>query len=163
MQALRIKIAIVCAVAMIFAISANAQVTSTTNSASFSWGGWGWQADRAPITLTLTGTGSFNTPPGLVQIPVNIASGITVHEIHGNFALATWQGGTCGKGSIIAQIRDQLGNALAAVKLQQFGVGSSNVPINGTFATPVSVTALQIQFFVDLCGPQTVQFAFSMN
>jgi hypothetical protein len=151
------------AAALVFASAAQAQVASTSGSASTSWGGWNWQADRAPITTTVTGSASFNTPPGLVQIPVTLASGTTVHEVHGNFTLATWQSGTCGNGSIIAQLRDQSGNAIAAVKLQQFGPGTTNVPINGTFSTPFSVTSLQIQYFVDLCGAQTVSFSLVMS
>lgn len=157
------RIALVLAVSLVFAATAQAQVSSTTGNAATSWGGWNWQADRAPVTTTLTGTGSFSTPPGLVQIPVTLASSTTVHEVHGNFTLATWQSGTCGNGSIIAQVLDQSGNAIAAVKLQQFGVGSTNVPINGTFTTPLSVTSLQIQYFVDLCGPQTVVFSLVMS
>ena len=160
-QALYVVLAL--AAALFFVSAAQAQVTSTSASATTSWGGWNWQADRAPITTTVTGTGNFNTPPGLVQIPVTLASGTTVHEVHGNFALATWQSGTCGNGSIIAQLRDQNGNAIAAVKLQQFGPGTTNVPINGTFSTPFTVTSLQIQYFVDLCGPQTVSFSLVMN
>lgn len=157
-----VRLAFVFVIVFAFAGITQAQ-TSTTGSATTSWGGWNWQVDRAAITTTITGTASFNTPPGLVQIPVNIASSATVHEVHGNMSLATWQSGTCGNGSIIAQIRDQNGNAIAAVKLQQFGQGSTNVPINGTFTTPLSVTSLQIQYFVDLCGPQTVSFSLVMS
>ena len=81
-------------------------------------------------------------------------------------------GSTCGlrapppggpNGSIIAQLVDQNNNAIAAVKLQQFGPGTTNVPINGTFSAPLSVTSFTIQYFVDLCGPQTVAFSLVMS
>jgi hypothetical protein len=160
---MRVQFVVVFAMTVMFAAGAQAQVSSTSGSAATSWGGWNWQADRAPVTTTVTGTGSFNTPPGLVQIPVTIASGTTVHEVHGNFTLATWQSGSCGNGSIIAQLLDQNNNAIAAVKLQQFGPGTTNVPINGTFSTPLSVGSFTIQYFVDLCGPQTVSFSLVMS
>jgi len=120
--------------------------------------------DQATVTTTINAEAGFNTPPGIpVQVAVNLPAGTTIHEIHGNFSLAVWQGGSCGNGSIIAQLRDQNGNALAAVKLQQFGPSTVNVPISGTFSTGVAITSLQIQYFVDLCGAQTVDLSLVMN
>jgi hypothetical protein len=141
----------------------HAQISSTSGSASTSWGGYNWQVDRAPITALIGATASFSTPPGLVQIPITIASPVTVHEVHGNMTLVTNQSGTCGNGSIIAQLLDQSGNAIAAVKLQQFGIGSTNVPITGTFTTPLSVTSFTIQYYVDLCGSQVVTFSLVVS
>jgi hypothetical protein len=159
-HSIRIALALV---VFMSAISVHAQVTSTSGSASTSWGGYNWQVDRAPITATIGATATFNTPPGLVQIPVTIASPVTVHEVHGNMTLATNQSGTCGTGSIIAQVLDQHANVIAAVKLQQFGIGSTNVPIEGTFTTPLSVTSLTVQYYVDLCGSQVVTFELTVS
>jgi hypothetical protein len=147
---------------------AQAQVSSTTGSATTAWGNYSWQLDQAPVTTTITAIAGFNTPPGLVQIPVSLPAGTTIHEVHGNFSLATWSAwdgssGSCGNGSIIAQLRDQNGNAIAAVKLNVLGTGTTNIPITGTFTTPLSVTSLQIQYFVDLCGAQTVSFTLVMS
>jgi hypothetical protein len=91
-----------------------------------------------------------------------------VHEVHGTFTLATWStwngsASSCGNGSIVAQVLDQNGNAIAAVKLQVLGPGTTNVPITGTFATPLSVTSLALQWDVDLCGAQTVAYTLVMS
>jgi hypothetical protein len=147
---------------------ANAQVSSTTGSATTSWGNFLWQVDRAPVTTSITAVAGFNTPPNLFSTPVNVASPFTVHEVHGNFTLVTWpawngNNSSCGNGSIIAQLRDQSNNTIAAVKLQVLGTGTTNVPITGTFSTPLSVTSLQLVYFVDLCGAQTVSFALVMS
>ena len=143
--------------------STRAHAQSTSGSATTSWGNYGWQVDQAPVTTTFTSIAGFNTPPGLVQIPVSLSHATTVHEVHGNFSLATWAGGTCGNGSIIAQVLDQNLNAIAAMKLQVFGPGTTNVPITGTFTTPLPVTSLLLQYFVDLCGAQTVSVSLVMN
>jgi hypothetical protein len=119
--------------------------------------------DQAPVTTTIVANLGFSTPPGLVQIPVNIPGPTTVHEVHGNITLVVWQGGSCNNGSIIAQLRDQHGNVVAGVKLQQFGPATTNVPIVGTFSSPLSVTSLQLQLFVDLCGAQNVAMSLVMS
>ena len=157
-----IRLAIVLAV-FISAASMHAQVTSTSGSATTSWGAYNWQVDRAPHTAVIGATANFSTPPGLVQIPITVASPITIHEVHGNMTLVTNQSGTCGNGSIIAQVLDQSGNAIAAVKLQQFGIGSTNVPIEGTFATPFTASSFLLQYYVDLCGSQVVTFSLAIN
>lgn len=145
------------------ATHAYAQV-STSGSATTSWGSYSWQVDQAPVTTTITSTFGFSTPPGLVQIPVNIPAATTVHEVHGNITIIAWQGGsTCNQASIIGELRDQNGNVVAGVKLQQFGPASANVPIVGTFSTPLSVASLQLQLFVDLCGAQTLSMALVMS
>jgi hypothetical protein len=152
---------------------ANAQVTSTSGSGTTSFGNFSWQVDRAPITTTINAVAGFNTPPpgppaGLFTTPVSVASPFTLHELHGNFALATWptwngNPSSCGNGSIIAQVLDQNGNTLAAVKLQVLGPSTTNVPIEGTFSTPLSITSLTLQYDVDLCGAQTVSLALVMS
>lgn len=151
---------------------ANAQVTSTTGSGTTSFGNYSWQVDRAPVTTTLSAVAGFSSPPpgGFFQPPlVNVASPFTVHEVHGTFSLVTFNtfdpnnSSSCGNGSIVAQVLDQNGNAIAAVKLQVLGPGTTNVPITGTFTTPLSVSQLALQYDVDLCGPQTVTFSLVMS
>jgi hypothetical protein len=149
---------------------ANAQVMSTSGSGTTSFGNFSWQVDRAPITTIINAVAGFNVqPPGnLFQTPVSVASPFTLHELHGNFALATWSTwngnpSSCGNGSINAQILDQNGNILAGVKLQVLGPSTTNVPIEGTFSTPLSVTSLTLQYNVDLCGAQTVSLALVMS
>lgn len=149
---------------------ANAQVTSSSGSGATSFGNFGWQVDRAPITATINAVAGFNVPPpnNFFQTTASVPSPFTLHELHGDFVLATWStwngnASSCGNGSIIAQVLDQNGNTLAAVKLQVLGPGTTNVPITATFSTPLSVTALILQYNVDLCGPQTVAFALVMS
>jgi hypothetical protein len=124
--------------------------------------------DRAPITTTVSAIAGFNMPPPFFSTVATVASPFTVHEVHGTFTLATWStwngsASSCGNGSIVAQVLDQNGNAIAAVKLQVLGPGTTNVPITGTFATPLSVTSLALQWDVDLCGAQTVAYTLVMS
>jgi len=147
---------------------ASAQVSSTTGSGTTSWGNFQWQVDRAPVTTTIIAVAGFFTPSNFFSTTANVASPFTVHEVHGNFALVTWpiwtgDPSSCGNGSIIAQLRDQNNNTIAAVKLQVLGTGTTNVPITGTFSTPLSVTELHLNYFVDLCGAQTVSFSLVMS
>jgi hypothetical protein len=115
-------------------------------------------------TTTLTSETGFSTPPGtLVQIPVMLACGITVHEVHGNFSYGVFQGGSCGTGAIIAQVVDQNGNAISSLDMIQFGQSSVNFPVKGTFTTPLSVTGLTIQFFVPNCGGQVASWSLTMS
>jgi hypothetical protein len=155
---------------MTASIHASAQVASTHDSLTNSFGSFTYQVDRAPITTTLSATAGFNSPPGFLQpfTPVNVASPFTVHEVHGTFSLVTFNAfdgtnGSCGNGSVVAQVLDQNGNAIAAVKLQVLGPGTTNVPITGTFVTPLSVSSLFLQYDVDLCGPQTITISLVMS
>jgi hypothetical protein len=145
-------------------LASGVQAQSTSGSGTESWGGYNWQVDQAPVTTTLNSTFSFNTTaPGLVQITVPISRAMTIHEVHGNITLATWGSGN--NGSIIAEFRDiHTLNVIAAVKLQQFGQGSINLPISGTFPTPfTTTTTMQLQFDVDIPVPQTVTFGLVIN
>ncbi|HEY6352643.1 MAG TPA: hypothetical protein VI636_24870 [Candidatus Angelobacter sp.] len=134
--------------------------SGTVNTA---WGYYIWQVDQSITTTTLTSETGFNTPPGLVQIPVTLPSSTTIHEVHGNISFGVFQGGTCGVGSIIAQVRDQNQNVIAAVDLIQFGQSSANVSIKGTFGTSLAVTSLQLQFDVDQCGAQVASWSLTMS
>jgi hypothetical protein len=115
------------------------------------WGFYFWQVDLNPQTTTLTSEMDFvSNPGGLVQIPIpatgSLPCAATVHEIHGNVTLEVQQGGSCSFNSIGAQVLDQNGNAIASVSLMQFGPSSTNIPIKGTFSTPLSVTQFVLQF-----------------
>jgi hypothetical protein len=153
--------------AVILAASVNAHAQgSTSGSGNISYGGYNWQVDQATSTSTFTATVSIGTIPNpnpAQQIPVNIHNSTTVHEVHGNISLAVWQSGTCGNGSVIVQLRDNNLNVIAGAKLQQFGVGSANLPISGTFPTPLTVKSLQLQVFADECGAQTISAGLVMN
>jgi hypothetical protein len=140
--------------------AARAQI-STSGAANTSWGSYSWQVDQATTTTTLIAVATFMSPPGLVQIPVAIHAPTTVHEVHGTVTLAVPQSGV--NGSIIAQVRDQAGNAIAAVKMEKFGTGAATVPITGTFRVGLSITSLELQFFVDLPGIQIVRMSFVMS
>jgi hypothetical protein len=151
-------------------IPASAQVSSTSGSTTTSFGSFTYQVDRAPITTTLSAYAGFNSPPGFFApwTSLNVASPFTVHEVHGTFSLVTFNAfdgttGSCGNGSVVAQVLDQNGNAIAAVKLQVLGPGTTNVPITGTFVTPLSVSSLVLQYDVDLCGPQTITLSLVMS
>jgi hypothetical protein len=116
--------------ALCLGLQANAQVVSTTGSGTTSFGNFGWQIDRAPVTTTVHAIAGFNSPPPFFATTATPASSFTVHEVHGTFSLATWptwngDPASCGNGSIIAQILDQNGNAIAAVKLQVLGPGTT--------------------------------------
>lgn len=121
---------------------------------------WNWQVDTAPTTTTLVSQAGFNrtttTNCELVQINIPIPAARTVHEVHGQISFADWSSGsTCMNGSVVGQVRDQNMNVIASFKIQQFGPSTVTVPVTGTFTTPLSITALQIQYFADECGTLT--------
>ena len=137
--------------------------TTTNGAISTSYGYYQWQVDQLAGTTTLTSETGFNTPPGLVQIPVTLACAATVHEVHGNLSFGVFQSGTCGTGAIIAQVLDQNGNAIASMNLIQFGQSSANLSVKGTFPTALSVTALTLQFYVNQCGSQVASWSLTMS
>jgi hypothetical protein len=146
-------------VAMMVACPGSTQLPTTNTS----WGYYQWQVDQLGVTTVFTSETGITTAPGLVQVSVNIPCPTTIHEIHGNFAYAVWQSGTCGEGSIIAQVLDQNGNAIAVANIVQFGKSSIDIPIKGTFATPLSVTSLEMQFYIPSCGSQTASWSIAMS
>lgn len=125
------------------------------------WGNDSWQVDQAASTVTFTAQAVFNKPPGLVQIPVPIAHAISVRHVHGTVSLSVPKAGV--NGSIIAMLRDQDGNALAAVKMQQFGDAMATVPIDATLSSDLPVTSLQVQYYVDMPGTQVVYMSITIN
>jgi hypothetical protein len=137
--------------------------TTTNGAINTSYGYYQWQVDQLAGTTTLTSETGFTTPPGLVQIPVTLACSATVHEVHGNLSFGVFQSGTCGTGTIIAQVLDQRGNAIASMNLIQFGQSSANLSVKGTFPTALSVTALTLQFYVSQCGPQVASWSLTMS
>lgn len=125
------------------------------------WGSESWQVAQADSAVTFTAQATFNSPPGLVQIPVPIDNAISVRHVHGSVSLSVPQAGV--NGSIIAMLRDQNGNAIAAVKMQQFGKAMATVPIDATLACDLPVTSLQLQYYVDMPGTQVVSMSIVMN
>ncbi len=139
---------------------------NTGGSGSITYGGYNWEVDQATTTTLFLYTLNISTIPNpnpAQIIPVNIHNSTIVHEVHGNISLAVWQSGSCGNGLVIVQLRDQNGNVIAGVKLHQFGVGSTNLPISGTFPNPISISSFQVLVFADQCGPQTISAALVMN
>lgn len=134
---------------------------STIGSNNRPWGSYSWQLDQATSGLTFTADATFKTPPGLVQIPVSISRALTIRHIQGSVSLSVPTAGV--NGSIIAVLRDQDGNAIAAVKMQQFGDATGTVPIDATLASGLPVTSLQLLYYVDMPGTQIVHMSFVMN
>lgn len=123
---------------------------SSTNGA-VPWGFYNWQVDMNPNTATLGSEMDFSTSPGgLVRIPIPATGSLpcpfTVHEVHGTVVIEAQQGGSCSANSMVAQVLDQSGNAIAAASLIQFGPSSSNIPIRATFSTPLSVSSFVLLF-----------------
>ncbi len=137
--------------------------STTAGPINTSYGYYQWQVDQLGATTTFDSETGFSTPPGLVQIPINLACPLTVHEVHGNVSFGVFQSGTCGTGSMIAQILDQSGNAIAVANIIQFGISSANVSIKGTFATPLSVTSMTMQFYDGQCGSQVASWSLSLS
>lgn len=137
--------------------------TSSNGVINTSYGYHQWQVDQLGSVTTFTSESGFSTPPGYVTVPVTLACAVTIHEIHGNFSFGVFQGGTCGTGSIIAQVLDQNGNALTSLDVIQFGQSSVNLSVKGSFATPLSVTGLRMAFFVNQCGAQVASWSLSMS
>jgi len=125
------------------------------------WGNESWQVDRTASGATFTAQATFQTPPGLVEIPVSIDQAITVRHVQGSVTLSVPQPGV--NGSIIAMLCDQDGNAIAAVKMQQFGDGTATVPIDATLASGLPVTSLQLQYYVDMPGTQVVTMSIQLD
>lgn len=125
------------------------------------WGNYSWQLDQATSSVTFTAEATFNSPPGLVRIPVPIIHATTIRHVHGSVSLTVPATGV--NGSIIAMLRDQSGNAIAAVKMQQFGNATATVPIDATLSSDLSVTSLQLMYYVDMPGTQVVYMSFTMN
>jgi hypothetical protein len=132
-------------------------------------GPYNWQLDQAPLTTTFSSETGFCTGIGFFQIPqtghptITFPAARTIHEVHGNYAFAVWNGGSCNNGSIIAKILDQNGNQIASVKLQQFGVATIDVPFNATFPSGLTVTSLTQQFYADQCPTLTFSWSLVMN
>jgi hypothetical protein len=161
------------AFAVIMLASSHAAAQSIADSGltcpSSNSGPYNWQLDQAPLTTTFSSETGFCTGIGFFQIPeaghqtITLPAARTIHEVHGNYALAVWNGGTCNVGSIIAKILDQNGDQIASVKLEQFGVATINVPFNATFPSGLTVTSLTQQFYADQCPTLTFSWSLVMN
>jgi len=157
--------------AMLFSSRATAQsiADSGLTCPSSGNGPYNWQLDQAPLTTTFSSETGFCTGLGFFQIPeaghptITLPAARTIHEVHGNYAFAVWNGGTCNNGSIIAKILDQNNNQIASVKLEQFGVATVDVPFNATFPSGLTVTSLTEQFYADQCPALTFSWSLVMN
>ena len=115
------------------------------------WGFYNWQVDMNSKTASLKSEMDFTTNPGsAVRIPIpatgSLACPFTVHEIHGTVVIEAQQAGACSVNSMLAEVLDQSGNAIAAANLLQFGPSSSNIPIKATYSNPLSVSSLVLVF-----------------
>lgn len=138
-----------------------AQQQSCSGSSKESWGSYRWQVDQGTSTVTFTAQGLFNTPPGTVQVPISLSRTTVVRHIHGSVSLWVPESGV--NGSIIAIVRDQNGNALAAVKMQQFGTATATIPIDATLSSPLTISSLVLAYCVDLPGTQVVHISLVMS
>lgn len=134
---------------------------STIGAENRSWGSHSWQLDQANSSATFTAEATFNTPPGLVRIPVPIGRAMKIRHVHGSVSLTVPVAGV--NGSIIAMLRDQSGNAIAAVKMQQFGNATATIPIDAMLSNDLSVTSLQLLYYVDMPGTQIVYMSLVMD
>jgi N-methylhydantoinase B/oxoprolinase/acetone carboxylase alpha subunit len=170
------------AYAQVHTTSGSGTVPTTVSGVSASYN---WQVDQTGTTTTLSST--FNIPAPLcwttatvtcanyVQVPVSISyngSGglatTTVHAVQGSISLAAWpEGSECSSNQAVAipELRTVPNlNDVAAVKLQQFPQGTANVPISGTFSTPLSgLTAFQLQVLNDVGCQETLTIQLVMN
>src|SRR6185437_11607667 len=156
-----------------FTISAPHTITS--------WGFFNWQVDGLTISNTVLSSemdffpgppNDFPASPGFTQVTIAIPSQCparVVHEIHGNIAVEVQAiNADCGHASIIAQIIDQNGNNIASATLNELGLGQINMPVKGSFSTPLSVTSFTLQFFLNPfhCNPgssQVVSWSLAMS
>ena len=180
MQSLRQKVTTVLVSMFFLSAQANAQVSTCSNNCQtthsnvvyMSWGYYGWQVDQGTLTTRLTTEMGFNTSASGTTIQVHvqpIPAARTIHEVHGNVTLTVWppaSGQSCATGTLIAQVRDQSGNSVASVYLQDFtaGYGSSDdIPIKGTFPSGLSITSFQFQSYSSQCGALTLSWDLAMS
>lgn len=140
--------------------------TGSSGSGTTSWGNYSWQVTQTTAT-TIVVDATFNTPPGNAYVPpaapqqpILLPAATTVHEVHGNITLAV---PGSGNGSILAQLKDQANTCIAAVKMQQTGSGVATLPISGSFPTPLSVSRIYVEFFVDEAAVQIVYMSLTMD
>lgn len=86
---------------------------------------------------------------------------MTIQHVHGTVSLSVPEAGV--NGSIIAMLRDQDGNAIAAVKMQEFGNASATVPVDATLDCDLQITSLELEYYVDMPGTQIVSVSLDMN
>lgn len=125
------------------------------------WGTDSWQVDQSDSSATFTAQATFTTPVGLVQIPVLLGHAMKIQHVHGTVSLSVPRAGV--NGSIIAILRDQEGNAIAAVKMQELGGATATIPIDATLACDLPVTSLHLQYYVDMPGTQVVSMSLVLN
>jgi hypothetical protein len=154
-------------VSAIFCSQAGAQTSTSSGGNVFtSWGYYSWQVDQGTLTTTLTTETGFSTAPpgGGYQIAVNTPASRTIHEVHGNVSFTVWSTSSCSVGTMIAQVRDQSGNNVASVNLEDITNNASNdIPIKGTFPSGLSITSLQLTSYNSQCGAITLSWSLVMS
>jgi hypothetical protein len=169
---LRTKLIFVFIALAVCCTSVKAQTSICSNTCSSpvvheSWGYYQWQVDQGTLTTTLkTETGYSTAPPGggFSTGTFNLLAARTIHEIHGMVAFTVWSGGSCGVGSIIAEVHDQAGNTIASVWLENLTTNSViDIPIKGTFPAGLSVSGLQLSSYSTQCAATTLSWDLVLN
>jgi hypothetical protein len=177
---LRTKLIFIFITAAICCSHVKAQTSNCSNNNCASpvvhetWGYYQWQVDQGSpaktgdgATTTLKSETGFTTAPpggGFSTGMFNLLATRTIHEIHGMVAFTVWLGGSCGVGSIIAEVHDQAGNTIASAYLQNLTTNSViNLPIKGTFPAGLSVSGLQLASYSSQCAATTLSWALVMN
>lgn len=169
------------ALLMIFALAActsaaNAQVSYCSNNVNGCtnpstvtepWGYYLWQIDQGSITTTLKTESGYTTAPagnGFSTGLFNIPAARNIHEIHGTVNFTVHSNGSCQTGAIIAEVRDQAGNTLASVWLQNEANNTvTSIPIRGTFPSAPSVSQLSLNTYNNQCSAVTLSWDLVMN
>ena len=143
----------------------NAQLSApqVANGASGAptWGTWVWTISQgngpgsSPPTTDFQSEFDFNVaPPGnSFSTTASLPIATYVHEIHGTAQFGAAPASGCVVGSVIADLKDQVGNTLASVWIESMANDSSyvNIGVKGTFATPIYLTQLSVNFYSSQC------------
>lgn len=131
------------------------------------WGYYQWQVDFGTTTTTLKTETGFSTAPtggGFSTGVFTLTNARTIHEVHGAVAFTVWPGGSCGVGSVIAEVHDQLGNSIATVWLENLTNNSViNIPIKATFPNGLAVSGLNLTSYSSQCSATTLSWSLVMN
>jgi len=163
-RSFKVRLMACLAAAALSGSQAGGQASTQQAKVTTSWGYYQWQVDHGTLTTTLTTETGFTVAPpgGGYQIPVSIPASTTIHEVHGNVNFTVWSP-SCGQGTIIAQVKDQNGNYIASVYVEDVTNTSDTIPIKGTFPAGLSITSLQLDTYNSQCGPITLSWSLVMS
>lgn len=125
------------------------------------WGYYVAQVDESADTLTLMGEFGFTSPPGLVQIPCVLDKPFGLSRAMGSANILGWADD--GNASFVASIFDNAGRTIAVVKASALGKSSVLIPVNVQQRVEREITALTLQFYVDLPGAQTFNWSLVLT